>query len=129
MIELIESITSVKALSPSTVEIKTEGPNPILLNQLSQIFIMSEGWSKKNGCELPQDFNAEEATHCSINAMGTGPFEITLREQDTRTVFERNASWWGDQSQHNIDRIELLPINNDATRSLVFPGLVPSTLP
>ncbi|HIC41773.1 MAG TPA: ABC transporter substrate-binding protein, partial [Pelagibacterales bacterium] len=70
MIELIESITSVKALSPSTVEIKTEGPNPILLNQLSQIFIMSEGWSKKNGCELPQDFNAEEATHCSSNAMG-----------------------------------------------------------
>ena len=116
MIELIESITSVKALSPNTVEIKTEGPNPILLNQLSQIFIMSEGWSKKNGCELPQDFNAEEATHCSSNANGTGPFKITLREQDTRTVFERNASWWGDQSQHNIDKIELLPINNDATR-------------
>ena len=40
MIELIDSITSVKALNPSTVEIKTEGPNPILLNQLSQIFIM-----------------------------------------------------------------------------------------
>ena len=116
MIELIESITSVKALGPSTVEIKTEGPNPILLNQLSQIFIMSEGWSKKNGCELPQDFNAEEATHCSSNANGTGPFKITLREQDTRTLFERNASWWGDQSQHNIDKIELLPINNDATR-------------
>ena len=30
MIELIESITSVKALNPNTVEIKTEGPNPIL---------------------------------------------------------------------------------------------------
>ena len=116
MIELIESITSVKALGPSTVEIKTEGPNPILLNQLSQIFIMSEGWSKKNGCELPQDFDASEETNCSINANGTGPFKITLREQDTRTVFERNASWWGDQSQHNIDKIELLPINNDATR-------------
>ena len=35
MIELIESITSVKALNTNTVEIKTEGPNPILLNQLS----------------------------------------------------------------------------------------------
>ena len=116
MIELIDSITSVKALNPSTVEIKTEGPNPILLNQLSQIFIMSEGWSKKNGCELSQDFDASEETYCSINAMGTGPFKITLREQDTRTVFERNDSWWGDQSQHNIDRIELLPIKNDATR-------------
>ena len=77
---------------------------------------MSKGWSKKNGCELPQDYDASEETFCSINAMGTGPFVITLREQDTRTVFERNATWWGDQSQHNIDKIELLPINNDATR-------------
>ena len=116
MVELIESITSVKAIDASTVEIKTEGPNPILLNQLSQIFIMSEDWSKKNGCELPQDYNAQEETYCSINALGTGPFKITLREQDTRTVFKRNSNWWGDQSQHNIDRIELLPINNDATR-------------
>ena len=116
MIELIESITSVKALNYKKVEIKTEGPNPILLNQLSQIFIMSEDWSKKNGCELAQDFDASEETYCSINAMGTGPFKITLREQDTKTVFKRNMNWWGDQSQHNIDRIELLPIKNDATR-------------
>ena len=52
MIELIDSITSVKATFNNQVEIKTEGPNPILLNQLSQIFIMSEAWSKKNGCEI-----------------------------------------------------------------------------
>ena len=67
---------SVKALNTNTVEIKTEGPNPILLNQLSQIFIMSEEWSKKNGCELPQDFDASEETNCSISANGTGPFKI-----------------------------------------------------
>ncbi len=116
MIELIDSITSVKATFNNQVEIKTEGPNPILLNQLSQIFIMSEAWSKKNGCEQSQDFDASQETYCSINAMGTGPFKITLREQNTRTVFERNGNWWGDQSQHNIDTIELLPIKNDATR-------------
>ena len=116
MIELIDSITSVKATFNNQVEIKTEGPNPILLNQLSQIFIMSEAWSKKNGCEQSQDFDASQETYCSINAMGTGPFKITLREQNTRTVFERNGNWWGDQSQHNIDKIELLPIKNDATR-------------
>ena len=116
MIELIDSITSVKATFNNQVEIKTEGPNPILLNQLSQIFIMSEAWSKKNGCEQSQDFDASQETFCSINAMGTGPFKITLREQNTRTVFERNGNWWGDQSQHNIDKIELLPIKNDATR-------------
>ena len=114
--ELIDSITSVKSTFNNQVEIKTDGPNPILLNQLSQIFIMSEAWSKNNGCEQSQDYDASQETYCSINAMGTGPFVITLREQNTRTVFERNNSWWGDQSQHNLDKIELLPIKNDATR-------------
>ena len=114
--ELIDSITSVKSTFNNQVEIKTDGPNPILLNQLSQIFIMSEAWSKSNGCEQSQDYDASQETYCSINAMGTGPFVITLREQNTRTVFERNNSWWGDQSQHNLDKIELLPIKNDATR-------------
>ena len=114
--ELIDSITSVKSTFNNQVEIKTDGPNPILLNQLSQIFIMSEAWSKSNGCEQSQDYDASQETYCSINAMGTGPFVITLREQNTRTVFERNNNWWGDQSQHNLDKIELLPIKNDATR-------------
>ena len=35
--ELIDSITSVKATFNNQVEIKTDGPNPILLNQLSQM--------------------------------------------------------------------------------------------
>ena len=39
--EYISSISSVKAIDKYTVQIKTAEPNPILLNQLSNIFIMS----------------------------------------------------------------------------------------
>ena len=46
MVDLIKSIKSATAIDDHTVEIKTEGPNPILLNQLTQIFVMSEAWSK-----------------------------------------------------------------------------------
>jgi len=116
MVDLIKSITSATALDDLTVEIKTEGPNPILLNQLVQIFVMSESWSKEMGCELSYNWDAGETSKCASAANGTGPFEITFREQDVRTVFERNQNWWGDQSQFNIDKIELLPIKNDATR-------------
>ena len=116
MVDLIKSITSATALDDLTVEIKTEGPNPILLNQLVQIFVMSESWSKEMGCELSYNWDAGETSKCASAANGTGPFEITFREQDVRTVFERNQKWWGDQSQFNIDKIELLPIKNDATR-------------
>jgi peptide/nickel transport system substrate-binding protein len=47
--------------------------------------------------------------------MGTGPFKITLREPNTKTVFKINGKWWGDV-EHNITEIQLLPIKNAATR-------------
>jgi len=116
MVDLIKSIKSASATGDHTVEIKTEGPNPILLNQLTQIFVMSEAWAKANGCEVSYNWDAGETSYCASNANGTGPFKITFREQDVRTVFEKHTDWWGDHSTHNIDQIELLPIKNDATR-------------
>tara|TARA_B100001013_G_scaffold183773_1_gene110760 strand:- start:4137 stop:5726 length:1590 start_codon:yes stop_codon:yes gene_type:complete len=116
MVDLIKSIKSATAIDDNTVEVKTEGPNPLLLNQLTQIFVMSEAWAKANGCEVSYNWDAGETSYCASNANGTGPFKITFREQDVRTVFEKNNEWWGDHSTHNIDKIELLPIKNDATR-------------
>ena len=45
MVDLIKSVKSATALDDHTVEVKTDGPNPILLNQLTQIFVMSEAWA------------------------------------------------------------------------------------
>ena len=109
--EYIESVESITALNDHTVQLKTSGPNPILLNQISNIFIMSVKWCAQNDSINP---NAG-ANFASSNANGTGPFKVTLREQDTRTIMKRNKSWWGNV-EHNIDRIELYPIANSATR-------------
>ena len=43
--EYISTVTSVKALDDYTVEIQTREPNPILLNQLTNIFVMSKKWA------------------------------------------------------------------------------------
>jgi type II secretory pathway component GspD/PulD (secretin) len=51
---------------------------------------MSEAWSKANGCEASYNWDAGETSYCASNANGTGPFKITFREQDVRTVFEKN---------------------------------------
>ena len=116
MVDLIKSIKSARAIDDHTVEVKTDGPNPILLSQLTQIFVMSEAWSKANGCEVSYNWDAGETSYCASNSNGSGPFKITLREQDVRTVLEKNNDWWGDDSTFNVDTIELLPIANDATR-------------
>ncbi len=42
--------------------------------------------------------------------MGTGPFKITLREPNTKTVFKRNKKWWGTMKDDKVTEIHLLPI-------------------
>ncbi len=113
--EYISTISSVKAIDDYTVQIKTSKPNPILLNQLSNIFVMSKQWSNENFATAPQNWDAGQETFSAVNAMGTGPFKITLREPNTKTVFKKNKKWWGDV-EHNITEIQLLPIKNAATR-------------
>jgi len=113
--EYISTVSSVKAIDDYTVQIKTSKPNPILLNQLSNIFIMSKQWATDNFVIAPQNWDAGQETFSATNAMGTGPFKITLREPNTKTVFKKNGKWWGNV-EHNITEIQLLPIKNAATR-------------
>jgi peptide/nickel transport system substrate-binding protein len=113
--EYISSISAVKAIDDYSIQIDTTEPNPILLNQLSNIFVISKAWATENFSIAPQNWNASQETYASVNAMGTGPFKITLREPNTKTVFKKNKKWWG-KVEHNLTSIELLPIANAATR-------------
>ncbi len=114
--EYISTVSSVKAIDDYTVQIKTSKPNPILLNQLSNIFIMSKQWCADNFAIVPQNWDASQETFSATNAMGTGPFKITLREPNTKTVFKRNSRWWGSMKDNKVTEIQLLPIKNAATR-------------
>jgi len=114
--EYISTISDVKEIDNYTVQISTSKPNPILLNQLSNIFIMSKKWSIDFGATVSQNWDGGEETFSATNAMGTGPFKITLREPNTKTVFERNSNWWGSMKDNSVTEIHLLPIKNSATR-------------
>ena len=114
--EYISTISDVKEIDNYTVQVTTSKPNPILLNQLSNIFIMSKKWSIDFGATVSQNWDGGEETFSATNAMGTGPFKITLREPNTKTVFERNSNWWGSMKDNSVTEIHLLPIKNSATR-------------
>ena len=68
--EYISTISGVKAVGDHTVIITTSKPNPILLNQLSNIFIMSKAWSEKNFAMAPQNWDAGQETFSATNALG-----------------------------------------------------------
>ena len=51
--EYVSSIAAVTAVDDHTVRITTAVPDPILPDQLSQIFIMSKGWATQHDALLP----------------------------------------------------------------------------
>lgn len=50
--------------------------------------------------------------------IGAGPYMITERVQDQKTVMERNPNYWGDAGK--LDTIEFYPISQDSTRTDQF---------
>ena len=115
--DLIATVADVVALDPLTVRILTKGPDPILLDEITNIFIMSKGWSEEHKVTAPQNYNGGEETYAVRHKNGTGPFKLELREPDVRTVMVKNADWWGlKDNPHNVDRIVYTPIRNPATR-------------
>jgi peptide/nickel transport system substrate-binding protein len=77
------------------VEIVTDGPNPLLPNNLTNIMMLDSGWAAENGAEAVQDYAAGEDTYAARNTNGTGPYVLTSREADVRTVLTANPDYWG----------------------------------
>ena len=67
---------------------------------------------------LPQEIaDQPELDVATRNANGTGPFKLVSREADVRTVVEVNPDWWDNPNKvHNLTKVTLTPIAQDATR-------------
>jgi len=111
---VVSSFKDVRQIDPATVEIETNGPDPLLLSELVSMPIMNRAWCEKNGSAEPAVVGTTE-NFALRNAMGTGPFRLTLREPDRRTVMEKSPTWW-DKPEHNIDRFEFTVIGSAPTR-------------
>ena len=114
----LDSVERVEAVDRHTIRIHTAGPNPILPDQLTEIYIMSAAWARENDAERPVDRGSNMESYATRHANGTGPFRVTKRQPDILTVLDRHAGWWGldRPDAHNIDRIEYTPIGNAPTR-------------
>ncbi len=113
----VNTITGIRKVDDHTVQLVTAKPNPILLDQLINIFMMDKEWAEKHEVTEPQNFKDKQETYAVRHTNGTGAFKLQSREPDVKTVFVRNDQWWGkDLYPHNIDKIVWTPISNDATR-------------
>lgn len=113
---LLTSIDSVTAVNPTTLHIKTKGPNPLLPSYLTGIFMMSKSWSEANGAGTVQDFKEKKDNHAVRNANGTGAYTLVSREQDVKTVLKKNENYWNKSIKHGFKEITYVVIKQDATR-------------
>ncbi|MEM8823081.1 MAG: ABC transporter substrate-binding protein [Pseudomonadota bacterium] len=117
MKELLTSIVEVRAVDDTTVEFVTDGPNPILPANFTNLFMMDSGWAEANNTVAVQDIANGDVNFAATNANGTGPYTVVSREPDVRTVLEANPDYWGvGQFPIGYSRIEYTPIQNAATR-------------
>ena len=98
-----------------TVEFRLKQVNPIFLQHIEALPIMSKVWSEKHKVTRPLDFKNREESHASMNANGTGPYMLVQRQPGVRTVHKRNPNYWG-RFGGNVQESVFTPIANDATR-------------
>jgi peptide/nickel transport system substrate-binding protein len=111
----LSAFRSARVVDANTVDIALSARYPLLLNDLTNIFIFSRPWLAANNAERATDVGRKVEGYATFHANGTGPFKVEGRAADSRTVLVANPAWW-DKPRHNIDRIEFLPIVSDATR-------------
>jgi peptide/nickel transport system substrate-binding protein len=104
-------ISEVRVVDDYTVDFMTTAPNPLFPSSIANWMIMDQGWAEANEAALP---DKETGNYATLNANGTGAFQITAREPGLRTVLEPFEGWWG-EAEHNIARAEFNPIQNSAT--------------
>ncbi len=113
-----EGLGQVSALDPLTVEFQTSQPNPVFLEQLALVPIMSASWTQAKGCLAPASFKQKQETPCTTSSNGTGAMKVTEWKVGLLTRYERNARWWGDWklAQSNVQSIVYRPAASSASR-------------
>jgi peptide/nickel transport system substrate-binding protein len=98
-----------------TVTFNLAAVNPIFLQHLETLWILSKPWAEKNKVTRPLDFKNKEESYASLNANGTGPYMLVSRAPGVKTLYKRNPNWWG-KFEGNVQEIVYTQISNDATR-------------
>jgi peptide/nickel transport system substrate-binding protein len=113
-----QGVGKATVIDAHNVEFKTDQPNPVFLEQLALIPIMSETWTKAKGCLVPANFKQKQETPCTTSSNGTGPMKIAAWKVGLETRYERNLSWWGDwkSSTSNVQSVTYRPAASSAAR-------------
>jgi peptide/nickel transport system substrate-binding protein len=110
----MSGVKEARKIDDLTVEFETFVPDPIFLQEQTNLLIMSKAWCEAHNASEPVTIGKED-NYALHNAMGTGPYKLISREPDRKTVVEKNPLWW-DKSTSNADQVEFDVISSAPTR-------------
>ncbi len=109
------ALGTAKKIDDLTVEFNLPQVNPIFLQHLNTLYIMSRGWAEQHKVTKPQNFAGKEETYAAFHTNGTGPYMLVSRQPDVKTVLKRNPNYWG-TIEGNVQEVVYTPIKSPATR-------------
>ncbi|MGH7825738.1 MAG: ABC transporter substrate-binding protein [Candidatus Binatia bacterium] len=98
----LKDITEVKAQDDHTVVMTTKVPSAVLLDRLTNRFMISKAAADKYGDEVDQ------------HPTGTGPYKFVSWQRDGHLVLTRNENYW--RSKAAIKEIVTRKVGEDAAR-------------
>lgn len=104
-------ISEVKKVDAYTVDFLTKAPNPLFPDSIANWMIMDADWAKSVGAVTP---NKDEGNAATLNANGTGAYQLKKRQPGLETTLAKHNDWWGEDIG-NITEATFTPIKNPAT--------------
>jgi peptide/nickel transport system substrate-binding protein len=105
-LQYLKHVTKTVASDPLTVVVETDGPDPILLNELQNVWIVS----RKNGeGATTADYNSRKA------AIGTGPYRVVDWIMGDHITLARFDGYFGPKP--DWEKVTYRAITNDAART------------
>jgi peptide/nickel transport system substrate-binding protein len=101
-----QAITGVEIVDDYTLRFRTNGPAPVLPNDIAMVPMLDR---QTHQGATTEDFNAGRAT------IGTGPYRMTMHRAGERIELQRNDAYWGGRPQWQA--IDYRMITNDASRT------------
>ena len=111
----VSTVKKMIKIDDYTVDVITKGPNPILISEWSSWYIMDKEWCEKHGAMESTNIKSGKENYATRHENGTGPFIVTERQKDVKTVLKPFIGWW-DKPRHNLTEVIFTPISSDATR-------------
>ena len=98
------SFESVEAPDANTVVIKTEKPNPLMLFDVAQLYVLKQ--------EIAEVGTEEQVAD---NVIGTGRYKFVEQVKEDHIDLAANEDYWGEVPA--IKNVRFRPITNEATRT------------